>query len=177
VTPSPQFQSDLKALAEAGLAMDMANPNPSLLSALVRLTDRIPGLRVVIDHLPQMEKPKALSDRSAVQADLRELGKRRQIYAKVSEVLRRVEGRVPEDLNFYRATLDEMWEIFGPDRLMYGSDWPNSDLWGAYPKAIKVVREYFTAKSASVAGKVFWQNSLAAYRWTKRHESQPSVGA
>jgi L-fuconolactonase len=174
---SPQFQADLRALAEAGLAMDMANPNASLLSALVRLTDRIPTLRVVIDHLPQMEKPKALPERSAVLADLRELGKRPQIYAKVSEVLRRVDGRIPEELNFYRATLDELWEIFGPDRLMYGSDWPNSDLWGAYPKALKVVREYFTSKGAAASEKVFWKNSLAAYRWTKRHESQPSAGA
>ena len=173
----PEFRSDLAALAEAGLAMDTANPNPPLLSAVVRLTDLVPSLRVVIDHLPQMEKPKALSDRSALQADLRELGKRPQIYAKVSEVLRRVDARVPDDLNFYRATLDELWETFGPDRLMYGSDWPNSDLWGEYPQVMKVVREYFADKGAAVAEKVFWKNSLAAYRWIKRHESQPSQRA
>jgi len=173
----PEFRSDLAALAAAGLAMDTANPNPPLLSAVVRLTDLVPSLRVVIDHLPQMEKPKALSDRSALQADLRELGKRPQIYAKVSEVLRRVDARVPDDLNFYRATLDELRETFGPDRLMYGSDWPNSDLWGEYPQVMKVVREYFADKGAAVAEKVFWKNSLAAYRWIKRHESQPSQRA
>jgi predicted TIM-barrel fold metal-dependent hydrolase len=173
----PEFRSDLAALAEAGLAMDTANPKPPLLSAVVRLTDLVPSLRVVIDHLPQMEKPKALSERSALQADLRELGKRPQIYAKVSEVLRRVDARVPNDLNFYRATLDELWETFGQDRLMYGSDWPNSDLWGEYPQAMKVVREYFAGKGAAVAEKVFWKNSLAAYRWIKRHESQPSQRA
>jgi len=172
-----EFRSDLAALAEAGLAMDMANPNPLLLSAVVRLTDLVPSLRVVIDHLPQMEMPKALSDRSALQTDLRELGKRPQIYAKVSEVLRRVDARVPDDLNFYRATLDELWETFGSDRLMYGSDWPNSDLWGEYPQVMKVVREYFADKGAAVGEKVFWKNSLAAYRWTKRHESQPSQRA
>ena len=87
---------------------------------MVRLTDRIPSLQVVIDHLPQMEMPKALSARSVFQADLRELGKRPQIYVKVSEVLRRVGTRVPDDLSFYRATLDDLWNRFGPDRLMYG---------------------------------------------------------
>jgi L-fuconolactonase len=105
-----------------------------------RAGDLVPSLRVVIDHLRQMEMPKALSTRSALQADLRELGKRPQIYAKVSEVLRRVDDRVPDDLNFYRATLDELWEIFGSDRLMYGSDWPNGDRWGEYPQVMKVVR-------------------------------------
>lgn len=170
----PEFRSDLATLAEAGLAMDTANPNPALISAVVRLTDLVPSLRIVIDHLPQMEKPTALSVRSALQADLRELGKRPQIYVKVSEVLRRVNARVPDDLDFYRATLDELWEIFGPDRLIYGSDWPNSDRWGTYPTVIRVVREYFTAKGTAVAEKFLWKNSLAAYRWIKRHESQPS---
>ncbi len=28
----------------------------------------------------------------------------------------------------YRPRLDEVWTIFGPDRLIHGSDWPNSDL-------------------------------------------------
>ena len=171
----PEFLSDLTALAEAGLEMDTANPDPTLISAVVRLTDRVPHLRVVIDHLPQMEMPKELSARAALQADLRELGKRPQIYVKVSEVLRRVGARVPDDLNFYRATLDELWEIFGPDRLMYGSDWPNSDRWGTYPQVMKVVREYFTGKGAAVAEKFFWKNSLVAYGWIKRNESQPRV--
>lgn len=114
----PEFLSDLAALAEAGLEMDTANPDPTLISAVVRLTDRVPSLQVVIDHLPQMETPIALPTHTTLQADLRELGKRPEIYAKVSEVLRRVATLVPVDLNFYRATLDELWEIFGPDRLM-----------------------------------------------------------
>jgi hypothetical protein len=154
--------------------MDTANPNPQLLSAVVRLTDLVPSLRVVIDHLPQMEMPKALSTRSALPADLRELGRRPQIYAKISEVLRRVDDRVPDDLNFYRAKLDELWEIFGPDRLIYGSDWPNSDRWGEYPEAMKIVREYITGKGAAAAEKVFWKNSLAAYRWINVTTDSPA---
>ena len=52
-----QFISDLKALAEADLEMDSANPDPALIADLVRLTDRVPSLRIVIDHLPQAEPP------------------------------------------------------------------------------------------------------------------------
>jgi predicted TIM-barrel fold metal-dependent hydrolase len=172
----PDFRSDLAALAEAGLELDTANPDPALISAVVRLTDMVPTLRVVIDHLPQMQQPEELSVQSAVRADLNELAKRPQVFAKISEVLRRVDGRIPTDLNFYRNTLDELWETFGPDRLMYGSDWPNSDRWGPYPLMLKVVREYFTAKGTSVSEKIFWKNSLAAYRWIKRSKSQPSIG-
>jgi L-fuconolactonase len=164
----PAFVSGLKALAEAGLELDTANPNPALISGVVRLTDRIPTLRVVIDHLPQLDPPAEPAALKAYEANLRELGKRPQIYVKVSEVLRRVNGAVPGTLDFYRPGLDHLWEIFGQDRLMYGSDWPNSDQWGEYPQVLRVVREYFSSKGTAVAEKFFWKNSVAAYRWVKR---------
>ena len=141
----------------------------------MRLTDRIPSLRVVIDHLPQVEPPTESQARSAYESNLRELGKRPQVYVKVSEVLRRVGGQVPVDLNFYRPRLDEFWEIFGQDRLIFGSDWPNSDHWGTYPQVLNVVRSYFTSKGQAVAEKFFWKNSIAAYHWVKREPSQPSA--
>jgi predicted TIM-barrel fold metal-dependent hydrolase len=170
----PEFISDLKALAEAGLELDTANPNPALIAAVVRLTDQVPNLRVVVDHLPQLNPPAEPAARDAYQADLRELGKRPQVYVKVSEVLRRVDGRVPDDLNFYRPRLDEIWDIFGQDRLLYASDWPNSDQWAPYPQVFRIVQEYFTAKGPAVAEKFFWKNSIAAYRWVKREAGQPA---
>ena len=173
----PEFIDGLKALAEAGLELDTANQNMALLSATLRLTDQVPNLRVVIDHLPQFEPPADPSASSAYHSTLRELAKRPQAYVKISEVLRRADGRVPDDLSFYRPRLDELWEIFGQDRLMYGSDWPNSDQWAPYPQALKIVREYFTGKGPAIAEKFFWKNSVAAYRWVKRERSQPPLDA
>ena len=170
-----EFISDLKALAGAGLVLDTANPTPALIADVVRLTDRVPDLRVIVDHLPQMDLPADAAARKACQANLRELGKRPQIYVKISEVLRRTGDKVPDRLDFYRDKLDELWDIFGQDRLLYGSDWPNSDLWATYPLVLKIVREYFTAKGTEVAEKYFWKNSLAAYHWKKRDASQPPV--
>jgi predicted TIM-barrel fold metal-dependent hydrolase len=159
---------DLKALAAAGLAMDVANPNPRLMESVARVTDRVADLRVVIDHLPQM-------DPRTAEGSLRELAKRPQVYVKGSSVLRRVDGRVPEDLGFYRPRLDELFGLFGEDRILYGSDWPNSDNWGEYPLVLRIVREYFTAKGRAVAEKYFWRNSAAAYRWVKRAANQPGL--
>ena len=173
---APQFISDLKALADTRLELDSANPDPTLIADLVRLTDRVPSLRVVVDHLPQLDPPTDRRARDAYQVTLRELGQRPQVYVKVSEVLRRVNGHVPTDLNFYRSRLDEIWEIFGENRVLYGSDWPNSDQWGAYPQVLSVVREYFNGKGRDAAEKYFWKNSLAAYGWVKRQANQPSGG-
>lgn len=172
----PECISDLKALAEAGLEMDTANPSPALIAAVVRLTDRVPELRVVIDHLPQLQPPSEPAARAAYEADLRELAKRPQVFVKVSAVLRRVDGRVPLEPEFYRPRLDEIWDLFGEDRLVYGSDWPNSDQWGSYPQVLAVVRDYFTRKGPQAAEKFFWKNSVAAYRWVRRAAAQPRPG-
>jgi L-fucono-1,5-lactonase len=172
---NPGFVSGLKELDGAGLALDTANPDAALIAAVVRLTDQIPGLRVVIDHLPQFNPPTEADARSRYQADLRELGKRPQVFVKVSEVLRRVDGRVRLDLDFYRPRLDELWGIFGEDRLMYGSDWPNCDPIETVPQGLAVVRSYVAGKGAAAEEKFFWKNSLAAYRWVKRDPSQPTL--
>ena len=167
------FVHGLKELAAAGLEMDTANPSPELISAIVRLTDLVPSLRVVIDHLPQMEEPTDPKVKKEVAANLRELGKRPQVYVKMSEVLRRVDGRLRLDLGFYKPSLDRLWEIFGEDRLIYGSDWPNSDHIETYPQELTLVREYLLGKGRAAAEKVFWKNSVAAYRWIKRDARQP----
>ncbi|MDQ2775216.1 MAG: amidohydrolase family protein [Acidobacteriota bacterium] len=171
----PAFIADLKALADAGLEMDTANPDPALIDDVVRLTDKVPALRVVIDHLPRLQKPGDLMARRACEENLRKLGGRPQVYVKVSGVLQRVNGRVPLDLATYRPVLDQLWEIFGEDRLLYGSDWPNSDTWGTYVQELEVVRGYFVEKGRRAEEKFFWKNSLAAYRWVRRDNTQPAA--
>jgi predicted TIM-barrel fold metal-dependent hydrolase len=158
----PDFIAGLKALADAGLVLDTANPDPALLQAVIRITDRVPNLRVVIDHLPQLHPL----------PDLTEFAKRPQVYIKVSEVLRRENGRVPSNLDFYRETLDRIWSVFGEDRLLYGSDWPNSDQWAPFDVELNVVRQFFRAKGRVAEEKYFSKNSVAAYRWVKREAGQ-----
>jgi predicted TIM-barrel fold metal-dependent hydrolase len=170
-----EFIAGLKLLADAGLVLDTANQNPELIEAVLRITDKVPNLRVVIDHLPQMNPPEESRARAAYQANLKELGKRPQVYVKISEVLRRVDGRVPDDVAFYRPRLDELFGVFGENRVIYGSDWPNSDQWAPYPTVFSVVREYFMTKGQAIAEKYFWKNSVAAYRWTPREPGQPRV--
>jgi predicted TIM-barrel fold metal-dependent hydrolase len=168
-----EFVEDLKFLASAGLGLDSANPDPALIKALLRTSDAVPNLRIVIDHLPKLEVPTDAAARKAYQADLHELGKRPQVFVKISSVLRRVNGRVPEDLGFYKATLDELWGVFGDDRVIYGSDWPNSDTWAEYSHIFRIVHEYVGAKPRAVQEKYFWRNSRAAYSWVKREANQP----
>lgn len=159
----PEFIAGLKALADAGLVLDTVGPDAALINQVIRITDKVPELRVVIDHLPQMHPL----------PDLRELAKRHRVYVKVSEVLRRENGRVPADPDFYRDTLEQIWSAFGEDRLLYGSDWPNSDLWAPFEVELSVVRQFFRGKGRAAEEKYFWKNSVAAYKWVRREAGQP----
>lgn len=159
----PAFIADLHRLADADLELDAIGEN-SLLTDLVTLSDRVPYLRIVINHLPfdPSENENAVDN---VRNALRELGRRPQVYAKVSSVLRRINGRVPLESSFYMQSLGQLWDTFGVDRLVYGSNWPVSDLLAPYDAVLHVVCEYFLAKGVEPAEKYFWKNSLAAYKW------------
>ncbi len=163
---NPRFVQDMKMLAEADLALDTANPDFELLEAMLDLADRVPTLRQVVDHLPKMPVPAPESGR--YERILREFGARPQTYVKLSAVLRPVDGQISRNVADYRDTLDQIAGAFGEDRVLYGSDWPNSDPLGTYGEVIGIVRDYFASKSPEARAKYFRTNSIDAYRWVAR---------
>ena len=86
------------------------------------------------------------------------------MYCKVSGVLKRVDGKVSEDPSAYKAALDEVWEAFGPDRVMYGSNWPVSDHLASYETVLSVMQRYVSTKTGIDADKFFRINSRTCYR-------------
>jgi predicted TIM-barrel fold metal-dependent hydrolase len=168
------FIDGLELLAQADLVLDTANPRVDLLEAVVRITDQVPNLRVVLDHLPALDPTP--QNQAAYDAALAELHKRPQVYVKLSAVIHRVNGRIATDLASYRERLAHLVATFGEDRILFGSDWPNSDGVAPIGKVVEVVREYFSTQPRAVAEKYFWKNSIAAYKWIKRDRSQPTLG-
>jgi predicted TIM-barrel fold metal-dependent hydrolase len=143
----PAFIAGLQQLADRDLQIDAIGDH-TLFSDLIAISDRLPRLRIVIDHLP--------FDLGTDEHAFRDLSSRPQIYAKVSGV------RGAAD----RESLDRLWDTFGRDRLIYGSNWPVSNRVAPYPSVLKIVREYFTGKGPEASERYFWKNSLAAYKWS-----------
>jgi predicted TIM-barrel fold metal-dependent hydrolase len=177
--PKAEFIAGLKALADAGLALDTVG-DASVLGDVVRITDKVPDLRVVIDHLPSVRPPKDEAGRASYDVALRELAQRPRVFVKISALFERIEGadgtaRIPHDLAFYRPKLDAIYETFGPDRLLFGSNWTSSEPFGTFAETVGVLQEYFASKPPEAAAKYFWRNSVAVYRWVKRQADQPGV--
>ncbi|MGH7945553.1 MAG: amidohydrolase family protein [Opitutaceae bacterium] len=158
------FVDDLLRLSDHDLALDI-NGNATMLRDIVELARLTPRLRIVINHLPHKEFD---GDPAALRAAFAPVAALPNVYAKVSAVLRRVNDKVVDDSAYYRAGLDVIYELFGPRRLFYGSNWPVSERVGPYSTVHRVVSDYFTAKGRAVAENFFWRNSLAAYRWQPR---------
>ncbi len=158
------FELDLARLGEGRLTIDVIG-GPSLLPNVVRVAKLAPKLKIVIDHLPFGAWD---NDVSAMRVALSTVAALPNVFAKVSNVVRRVNDRIISDIAFYRPHLDCLWELFGADRLVYGSNWPVSERVAPYATVHRIVAEYFNAKGKAAAEKYFWQNSLRAYGWQRR---------
>ena len=170
-----EFVTGLKRMAQAGLVLETANPDPALIAAVVQVSDRAPDLRIVLDHLPNAKIPSDTAARAKYDADLRELSHRPNIYVKGSEIVKRVDGQVSLDAAAYKAALDQIWDLFGEDRIYFGSDWPNSDSLANYDDTFAVAQRYIATRSAAAQQKYFWKNSIAVYKWRPRTAAQKQL--
>jgi predicted TIM-barrel fold metal-dependent hydrolase len=171
-TQNGDFISGLKLLAQAGLVLETANPDAALIAAVVEVSDRVPDLRIVLDHLPHAQIPSDAAARAKYESNLRELAHRPSIYVKGSEIAKRVDGRVSLDLATYKAELDQLWDLFGEDRIFFGSDWPNSDSLANYDETFGVAQGYIATRSIGAQQRYFWKNSIAVYKWRARTSAQ-----
>ena len=169
--PDPRFIEGLKRVADAGLVMDTANPTVELMQAILKISDKVPNLRIVLDHLPSFDPSPA--QQKAYEAVLKEIHGRPLIAAKLSEIDHK--GNPGRGLAAHKDRLDLLMETFGEDRVVFGTDWPNS--WGTATPAeiVAIARAYFATRTRAEAEKYFWKNSLAIYQWKKRAANQPSL--
>jgi L-fuconolactonase len=165
----PAFRTALRQLAEAGLALDVNIGNPEDLAAVARLTATLPDLRLVLDHVAGAGDPRRLSE--AWKSGLRAAATRPGVYCKVSGLVEQTDsahGEAPRDPEFYLPILDHVWDCFGEDRVIFGSNWPVSDRGAPFATVFDVVNSFFTAKGSAARGKFFLGNSKTAYRWIDR---------
>jgi L-fuconolactonase len=169
----PGFADGLKSLAQAGLVFETANPDPSLIRAILNVAQRIPDLRIVIDHLPHAPVPTEPVVRKEYLSNLRQLAQNPNVFVKLSEIPVVVNGKLETNPHFYQESLDTLWNIFGEDHVLFGSDWPNGDHVAPYAQTFTIVNGYISQKGQAAAEKYFWKNSIAAYKWHRRRPDQP----
>jgi L-fuconolactonase len=176
----PEYVANIRRLPDSDCSLDIDVPRHEIKGpeVVLKILDKVPSLRVVLDHLPDSPyHVKELADpmaRKKYMEQITEIAKRPQVYIKLSEVVHRQGGEVPTDISVYKEWLDFLWSRFGEDRIMFGSDWPQSEIQeqNSYPNVIGVARAYVKSKGPLAMEKVFWKNSMKPYRWVQRDPSQ-----
>ena len=162
----PNMIDDLKRLADTGRELDILCGVPAL-QGLPELQENVPGLRVVINHVAGVRIDSNPPDPEWVEA-VNVLHDFPDVFMKVSGLVEGYNGENRTSLDDYIETLDIIWEAFGEDRVIYGSNWPVSARFEEYSVVHRLPTEYLERKSEEAAHKYFYENSKEAYRWPER---------
>jgi L-fuconolactonase len=120
----------LALVADAGLAFDVVAVLGEHLECALAVAERLPALRLVLDHLGHPPMPDDGDARWA--ARVARLAEHPQVAAKVSGLYPSGDPPVAERTARIRPAFEHALACFGPDRLLYGGDWPVSVLHGGY---------------------------------------------
>lgn len=174
----PDFIDNMKVFAQTGLTLEVANPKFNLISATVRLTDKVPELRVVLGHLQFLPLPADPALIRSYSNDLKEM-RSRKAYAKISGLPRGANGQPQTDPAGYKPPLDFIYDIFGEDYLVFAAGWSRMPVTPSPIERMKtnieIFRSYFMEKGRPAAEKFFWKNSIPAFKWVRRDPSQPAL--
>jgi L-fuconolactonase len=151
----------LKLLADAGLSFDVVATLPEHMECIPVIGEKVPNLRMVIDHLGQ--PPIASGGLGRWGDDLKAAAENPNVYAKISGLgttSGNWDGWTAEDVKPY---VEYAIETFGPDRCMVGGDWPVSVLAGGYGKAWAAYRSILASYPAAVQAKVLSGTAIEFY--------------
>ncbi|WP_031469709.1 amidohydrolase family protein [Sciscionella sediminilitoris] len=151
-------RNGLRAVAAAGLVYELL-VLPHQVPAAIEVTRALPELTFVLDHLGK--PPIASGGFEPWAARIRVLAQAPNVYAKLS-------GLVTEAGTADRATIQpyasHAIEVFGPDRLLFGSDWPVCLLAADYPRVVELTGQLLAGLGPAERERVWTGTAAHVYR-------------
>jgi L-fuconolactonase len=156
----PNIVRNVQRLGERGLSFDLLTLAPQL-AAAVDLVAACPDTQFVLDHISKPAIAKGEID--AWTSDMKALGALPNVVVKVSGMVTEAQwdNWTPET---FRPYVDVVTENFGPQRMMFGSDWPVCLLGGTYQEVVGIV-ETLTGDWSVAEKEALWSTTaISAYR-------------
>jgi predicted TIM-barrel fold metal-dependent hydrolase len=152
------FRAGVWQLGDAGLPFD-ACVREHQLPELAELAAACPGTTVVLDHLG---KPKSAAlGRSPWRESLRRLAEHDNVVCKLSGVATELAADTPRPAVI--SLLHEVLNVFGPERCMFGSDWPMMTLATSYDDWFGLVHDALAAYPLAAADAVLCTTAQRVY--------------
>lgn len=165
-----RFVENVRLLGRLGLSFDLCM-RPFQLGDALTLTEKCPDTRFIVDHCGNAD-PKAFDRKLAGkeepwhsadewQRSMERLAKRPNTLCKISGVV----ARLPQggDASHLAPIVNHCLDTFGPDRVVFGSDWPVCLLGAPLAKWIAMLRDIVSTRPAADQQKLWSDNALARY--------------
>jgi L-fuconolactonase len=156
----PDFLAALKLLPRYGLSFDICIYHPQLANTL-EMVRRCPDVFFILDHIAKPGIKDGLMQ--PWQDQMREMAALPNVVCKLSGVTTEADHDhwTRDQLRPY---IDHVIDVFGFDRILFGGDWPVSELAGPYPAWIDVLDWSTSGCSAEEKRKLFRENAKRFYR-------------
>ena len=163
-----EFLRGIAALQQFHLTYDILI-FPKQLPAAIELARRFSSQPFVLDHIAK--PPIKDGGMSPWREQIRELARSPNVLCKVSGMITEADHAAwkPKDLHPY---LDVVFDAFGEDRLMFGSDWPVCLLAGSYGQVFSVIHDYISGMPAGAQDKILGGNAAKFYLLEQRRGSR-----
>jgi L-fuconolactonase len=156
------FIGGIQYLGELGLSYDICVRAPELPDA-AKLIDACPGTAFILDHCGNADVK--LKDQTVWKRDIAAVARRTNVVVKVSGIIASAtpgKWTVGDLAPVVNHTLD----VFGPDRVMFGGDWPVCTLAATYRQWFDALREIVANRPESEQRRLFHDNAIRYYRLT-----------
>jgi L-fuconolactonase len=156
----PDFQRGISQLRPFDLKYDLLI-FPRQLPAAITLASAFPEQPFVLDHIAKPPIKEGALD--PWRGHLQQLAALPNVYCKVSGMITEADWGHWHPSQF-KPYLDVVFEAFGSDRVMFGSDWPVALLAGTYQQVFELVREYVMHLDAKIEAVFFGGNAVNFYQ-------------
>lgn len=156
----PDFNAGIRNLKKYGLLYDILIFWKHL-PQTIRFVDLHPEQPFVVDHIAKPRIARGTFDAEWA-AGIRELAKRENVSCKISGIITEVRD-AEWDADLLRPYFDTALEAFGPQRVMFGSDWPVCLLRGSYASWVKAVEELASSLSPDEQAALWGGNAERIY--------------
>ena len=158
----PEVADSLRVLEQHGVPLDVVAVLPRHLELIPILSARHPDLRMVIDHLAK--PPIGLDSREPWSSLIAAAAENPRVYGKVSGLYSATADMGAWTTEAIRPFFDRSMELFGPNRLMYGGDWPIAVLAGGYTRVWNGLRPLFDGLATEEREWVLGRTAAEFYR-------------
>jgi L-fuconolactonase len=152
-------QVGISKLSNFNLTFDLL-VTPIQLQSAIKLVKTFPNQKFVLDHIAKPRISEPLSKTWV--NDIINLSKQDNVFCKISGLVTETKGYNFREVDFL-PFLDIIFQYFGFDRIMYGSDWPVCLLAADYKKVLEIITNYLSKYDSKTRKKIMGTNAQIFY--------------